>query len=186
MCPERALLSSYVDGELDLRKARRVEAHVAGCDGCRQRLRAYQRVSHALLESHEPDVHAARDRVWRRLDLVLQATRSQASFWTRGVQVTAPVAVAAMVGVTLLITSVALWATRINDTRSELAHLEAAGVARVTGPAAIDPWPTRSEIVIQLPAEPQFLQLGTPAILREAELAQVAGLELAPGDAERR
>ena len=185
MCPERALLSPYVDSELDPRKARRVEAHVAVCDGCRQRLRAYQRVSHALLESHEPDVHAAGDRVWRRLDLVLQAARRQASFWTRGIQVTAPVAVAAMVGVTLLITSVALWA-RINDTRSGLANLDASGVSRVTGPPAIEPWPTRSAIVIELPAESQFLQLGTPAILREAELAQVAGLELAPGDVASR
>ena len=185
MCPERALLSPYVDSELDPRKAQRVEAHVAGCDGCRQRLRAYQRVSHALLESHEPDVHAAGDRVWRRLDLVLQAARRQASFWTRGVQVTAPVAVAAMVGVTLLITSVALWA-RINDTRSGLANLDAAGVSRVAGPAAIESWPTRGAIVIELPAESQFLQLGTPAILREAELAQVAGMELTPGDAGSR
>ena len=185
MCPERALLSPYVDSELDQRKARWVEAHVAGCESCRQRLRAYQRVSHALLESHEPDVHAAGDRVWRRLDLVLQAARRQASFWTRGVQVTAPVAVAAMVGVTLLITSVALWA-RINDTRSGLANLDAAGVSRVAGSAAIEPWPTRGAIVIQLPAESQFLQLGTPAILREAELSQVAGLELAPGDAASR
>ena len=88
-------------------------------------------------------------------------------------------------GVTLLITSVALWA-RINDTRSELANLDAAGVSRVAGPAEIEPWPTQGAIVIQLPAESQFLQLGTPAILREAELAQVAGLELAPGDAESR
>lgn len=185
MCPERALLSPYVDSELDPRKARRVEAHVAACESCRQRLRAYQRVSHALLESNEPDVHAAGDRVWRRLDLALQATRRQASFWTRGVQVSAPVAVAAMVGVTLLITSVALWA-RINDTRNGLANLDASGVSRVTGPAAVEPWPARGAIVIQLPAESQFLQLGTPAILREAELAQVAGLELTPGDAASR
>lgn len=185
MCPERVLLSPYVDGELDLRKAQRVEAHVAECDRCRLRLRAYQRVSHALLESHEPDVHAAGDRVWRRLDLVVQAARRQASFWTRGVRVTAPVAVAAVVGVTLLITSVALWA-RINDTRSGLANLDASGGSRVTAPAATEPWPTRGAIVIELPAESQFLQLGTPAILREAELAQVAGLELAPGDAGSR
>jgi len=184
MCPERALLSPYVDGELDLRRAQRVEAHVAGCDSCRRHLRGYQRISHALLESHEPDVNAAGDRVWRRLDLVLQAARRQASFWTRGVQVSAPVAVAAMVGVTLLITSVALWA-RINDTRSELPNLDAAVVSRGAGVAGIEPWPAQGAIVIQLPAESQFLQLGTPAILREAELAQVAGLDLA-GDAESR
>lgn len=167
MCPERALLSPYVDHEVEARAAQRIEAHVAQCRACRRRLRAYQRVSHALLESGEPDVAAAADRVWRRLDLARQAAWRQASFWTRGVRVSAPAAVAAMVGVTLLITTVALWA-RIGDSRSELANL-AGGVDRAAGLAEARPAP--AEIVIRLPAESQFLQLGQPAILREAELA---------------
>ena len=182
MCPERVLLSPYVDNELDSRKARRVEAHVEGCDTCRQNLRAYQHVSHSLLESHEPDVNAAGDRIWRRLDLARQAARGRASFWTRGVQVSAPAAVAAIVGVTLLITTVALWA-RINDSRSELANLGTTVVHGATSPTTAEQWPARSAIVIELPAESQFLQLGTPAILREAELAQVTELDVATRDA---
>ena len=182
MCPERVLLSPYVDNELDPRKVRRVEVHVEGCDTCRRHLRAYQRTSHALLESHEPDVNAAGDRVWRRLDLARQAARRRASFWTRGVQVSAPVAVAAMVGVTLLITTVALWA-RINDSRGELANLGARAIHGASSLVEAEQWPERGAIVIQLPAESQFLQLGTPAILREAELAQVAELDLTTGDA---
>lgn len=172
MCPERALLSPYVDNEVDAPAARRVEAHVAGCGPCRRRLRAYQRVCNALLESREPDVLAAGDRVWRRLDLARQAVRRRASFWTRGVRVSAPAAVAALVGVTLLITSVALWA-RINDARGEAANLTAAGEQRAASGA----------IVIRLPEEPQFFQLGQPAILREAEVAQGAGVTPAAGAA---
>ena len=185
MCPERVLLSPYVDNELEVRKAHRVEAHVAECTTCHRRLRAYQRVSRALLESHEPDVNAAGDRVWRRLDLARQAARRQASFWTRGVQVSAPVAVAALVGVTLLITTVALWA-RINDSRSQSANLGPTAVSRSASLVETEPWPAQGAIVIQLPAESQFLQLGTPAILREAELPQFAELDLTTGAATPR
>ena len=109
MCPERALLSPYVDNEIGPAGARRVELHVAECRSCREQLRAYQTVSHALLESREPDVSAAGDRIWRRLDTMRGALRGQASFWTRGVRVPAPVAVALMAGVTLFLTSVAMW-----------------------------------------------------------------------------
>ena len=92
MCPESTLLSSYVDNEVDPGSARLVERHVRECHACRELLRAYQRVSHTLLESREPDVSAAGDRIWRRLDSVRSALRRQASFWTRGVRVPAPVA----------------------------------------------------------------------------------------------
>lgn len=162
MCPEHSILSTYVDNEVDAPTARGVEVHVAECGACRRRLRAYQRVCNALLESREPDVLAAGDRVWRRLDLARQAVRRRASFWTRGVRVPAPAAAAALLGAALLITSVALWA-RINDSRGEAAD-QAAGAARAA----------QGAIVIRLPEEPQFLQLGQPAILREAELAQEA------------
>ena len=165
MCPEHTLLSTYVDNEVDAPTARGVEAHVAECGACRRRLRAYQRVCNALLESREPDVLAAGARVWRRLDLARQAVRRRASFWTRGVRVPAPAAAAALLGAALLITSVALWA-RINDSRGAAADhaAAAAGAARAA----------QGAIVIRLPEEPQFLQLGQPAILREAELAQEA------------
>ena len=177
MCPERSLLSSYLDNELEPSRAQRVEAHLVHCAGCHQRLRAYQRVSHALLESREPDINAAGDRVWRRLEPARAGVEGQATFWTRGVRVSAPVAVAAM-AITLLITSVALWA-RMSDSRSDLANLgPGAGAVPVGSPvAAAEPWPAQGAIVIQLPEEPLFLQLGTPAILREEELMQVAELD---------
>ena len=77
MCPESTLLSSYVDNEVDPGSARLVERHVRECHACRELLRAYQRVSHTLLESREPDVSAAGDRIWRRLDSVRSALRGR-------------------------------------------------------------------------------------------------------------
>ena len=173
MCPEGALLSSYVDNEVGSGGVRRVELHVAECRACREQLRAYQTVSHALLESREPDVSAAGDRIWRRLDTVRGALRRQASFWTHGVRVPAPVAVALMAGVTLLITSVAMWA-RANDARFEVPTLGAAAVGAAAVGAQPVPWLEQGAIVIQLPAEPQFIQRGMPTILREAEFSDVS------------
>ena len=176
MCPEGALLSSYVDNEVGPGGVRRVERHVAECRSCREQLRGYQTVSHALLESREPDVSAAGDRIWRRLDTVRGAFRRQASFWTRGVRVPAPLAVALMAGATLLIASVAMWA-RVNDARFEVPAVTAAAtgttVAAGTVAAGVQPvqWLEQGAIVIQLPTEPQFIQRGMPTILREGELS---------------
>ena len=178
MCPERGLLSPYVDNEIGPAGARRVELHVAECRACREQLRAYQTVSHALLESHEPDVSAAGDRIWRRLDTVAGALRRKASFWTHGVRVPAPVAVALMAGVTLILTSVAMW-TRGNDARLELPAFGAAvagtvAVGVIAASAQPVQWLEQGAIVIQLPDEPQFIQRGMPTILREAELTTVS------------
>ena len=184
MCLERAMLSAYVDNELDGGRAQRMEAHLATCPACREQLRSYQTVSHALLESREPDVTAAGDRIWRRLETVRGALARRASFWTRGVRVPAPVAVAAMAGMTLLITTVAMWA-RVNDARvgppplTTLAPLGSSATSTVTESLAVStreglPWLEQGAIVIQLPEEPQFIQHGLPTILREAELPAVA------------
>ncbi|MDE0446056.1 MAG: zf-HC2 domain-containing protein [Spirochaetaceae bacterium] len=170
MCPESTLLSSYVDNEIGPADARRVERHVGECHACRELLRAYQAVSHTLLESREPDVSAAGDRIWRRLDSVRSALRRRASFWTSGVRVPAPVAVALMAGVTLIITSVAMWA-RVNDGRPELPAFGAAAVSAVASGAQPVQWLEQGAIVIQLPDEPQFIQRGKPTILREAEFS---------------
>ena len=175
MCPESSLLSSYVDNEIAPDDARRVERHVDECRACRELLRAYQAVSHTLLESREPDVSAAGDRIWRRLDSVRGVLRRQASFWTRGVRLPAPVAVALMAGVTLIITSVAIWA-RVNDPRLELpafvaATAGSATVSAVASGARPVQWLEQGAIVIQLPDEPQFIQRGKPTILREAEFS---------------
>lgn len=174
MCPESSLLCSYVDNEIAPDDARRVERHVGECGACRELLRAYQAVSHTLLESREPDVSAAGDRIWRRLDSVRSALRRRASFWTRGVRLPAPVAVALMAGVTLIVTSVAIWA-RVNDPRLELpAFAATAGSAAVSAVASgVQPvqWLEQGAIVIQLPDEPQFTQRGKPTILREAEFS---------------
>ena len=80
-----------------------------------------------------------------------------------------------MAGVTLLITSVAMW-TRANESRFEVPAFGAAGVSAtpVAAGAGALPWLEQGAIVIELPDEPQFIQRGMPTILREAEFSEVS------------
>ena len=50
MCPDDPVLSSFHDHELPPGSAERIEAHLAGCEHCRTRLRRFQSVSHRLIE----------------------------------------------------------------------------------------------------------------------------------------
>ena len=88
-------------------------------------------------------------------------------------RVPAPVAAAAVVVIALLATSAALWA-RFGDSRAELVPLASNSSVMQLAPtfAGLGPLtvPTDNTIVIELPADSQFLQFGSPAILREEEL----------------
>jgi hypothetical protein len=64
MCPDRQILSVYVDGELPSPWKEKLESHLASCPGCRRYLEDYRRIS--AFASGE-DTRAAADRVWQKL-----------------------------------------------------------------------------------------------------------------------
>jgi len=53
----RAWLSAYLDGEIDARRRAAVEAHLAGCDACRQELAALRGVSACLQAWPAPETN---------------------------------------------------------------------------------------------------------------------------------
>jgi anti-sigma factor RsiW len=61
----RQLLNGYIDDELDLATALRMEEHLPGCADCRMRLEAAQAVRHAAAQSavYHPAPPALRDRL---------------------------------------------------------------------------------------------------------------------------
>ena len=91
MCPDDPVLSSYLDHQLSPRGSARLEAHLAGCDDCRVRLRRYQSVAHRLLECEEPDVEDAGARVRRRI-----AAQAPAVAGPRRMSLRLPIAAASM------------------------------------------------------------------------------------------
>ncbi|MBI4347153.1 MAG: zf-HC2 domain-containing protein [Elusimicrobia bacterium] len=57
-CPPGALLSAYVDREVDPSEERRVGLHLAGCGGCRARVRSLGRLKLAMRHRPTPSMPA--------------------------------------------------------------------------------------------------------------------------------
>ena len=164
MCPDDPVLSSFHDHELPPGSAERIEAHLAGCEHCRTRLRRFQSVSHRLIECEEPDVEEAAIRVWRRLD-----AQAPASAGRRRGSLRLPIAAASAALAVAFVFTLALgdrppaldeWG---RDALSRLAAVPA-------DPAA--PYGAERAVVMELtlPSTSEFQLFGAPKILHEVEL----------------
>jgi hypothetical protein len=114
MCPDRQILSVYLDQELPSPWKEKLEDHLAACPLCRDRLAQYQRAS-AFLGNSEPTALAAEttplaaagstldtvgERVWQNITLRhggahSEFFRDKPVIWRRSVPVPFPIAVAA-------------------------------------------------------------------------------------------
>ena len=164
MCPDDPVLSSFHDHELPPGSAERIEAHLAGCEHCRTRLRRFQSVSHRLIECEEPDVEEAAIRVWRRLD-----AQAPASAGRRRGSLRLPIAAASAALAVAFVFTLALgdrppalhgWG---RDALSRLAAVPADAVA---------PYGAERAVVMELtlPSTSEFQLFGAPKILHEFEL----------------
>lgn len=159
MCPDDAVLSSYLDHQLSPRGSARVDAHLAGCDDCRIRLRRYQSVAHRLLECDEPDVEAAGARVRGRI-----AAQMPVAAAPRRRSLRLPIAAASMAAAVAVAFTAAL------------GERPAAVGDR---PAAPPAGPESSAVLeLSLPADSRFQLFSPPAILHEVEVQPSAAAAL--------
>ncbi len=186
MCPEDDIISAYLDGELEDSISAKVEEHIAQCDRCRKKLRAFQRISHILLEDESPDYLASMEKVKRRIQISQLASADRAKrlpWWTRKVEFPFPLAIAAMLLIVLLGTAVFV---RFPSTNRNLRMMhikkEPSGITEVQVSAPIEDLEEllrtinndsfKKEVIIQLPTKSQFLMIGEPQIMREAEFTR--------------
>jgi hypothetical protein len=95
MCPEKELLSVYLDGELPSPWKERMEAHLASCPDCALSLKKFAACAE-LLHQPLPGIEAAQDRVWRNISARCGvAERPRRKLWKRTVSLPLPSAVAA-------------------------------------------------------------------------------------------
>lgn len=159
MCPDDAVLSSYLDHQLSPRGSARVDAHLAECDDCRIRLRRYQSVAHRLLECDEPDVEAAGARVRGRI-----AAQMPVAAAPRRRSLRLPIAAASMAAAVAVAFTAAL------------GERPAAVGDR---PAAPPAGPESSAVLeLSLPADSRFQLFSPPAILHEVEVQPAAAAAL--------
>ena len=68
MCPDRQIISTYLDGELLSPWKEKMEAHLNSCPKCQAILAKYKKLKGCFLDSAQENMEAARERVWEKLN----------------------------------------------------------------------------------------------------------------------
>lgn len=186
MCPDHQILSVYVDGELPSPWKEKMEAHLASCPQCVERLAAFGRLTlrSGDDEALEAALNAAQERVWQRLSRLEPASgavwKQYPGIWRRRVSVPLPaVAVAAaalIVAATLMLTQQT--AQQSSDTMSVAQSPQSMSVPVV-------PVSTINEVLqylgnqdatdimlIRLPESKSFSSSGEPALIKAADYSR--------------
>jgi len=106
MCPDRDILSAYIDGELGVPWDEAIAAHVASCAHCRTILDGLHETGQALRREGLPDWKGPMERVRRGILAHAAARPAPSPLWRRKVPV--PIPLAALAAVFVLCLGVAL------------------------------------------------------------------------------
>lgn len=184
MCPEKQLLSVYVDSELPSPWKEKLQAHLQECQECSQWIALQMSIKNSLSERNET-MEAVKARVWknvsRDINAIPQAADRQTAVknWMRSMNVPLPVALAAA----LVLAMAAAWlgGPLLNAPEGDaaVAQLETGiqGVIPVSSMSGIlqylENQDTAAEIVIiRLPESRNFTSYGEPAIIRAADYSR--------------
>ena len=197
MCPDRELLSAYVDGEVPSPWRERIAEHLAGCGACSAAVERYASLGARLREGAcpgEADI-VARGKI--RFDAMLAAAgardsrfedaaparprgRSAAGLWTRSVSLPLPMAAAAALVLFLLAGLAAAGLLRPNSGRApvlasaEVVPNAAHEVSMDSILRYLNTQNAQVTLTINLPSEATFNEPGTPVIVRAPKSGSAA------------
>ena len=179
MCPDRELLSAWVDGEVPSPWRETIERHIAGCASCSEAtaaMRSVRDMFSADAASMDSATDAAKVRIRDRLGVSGAGLYSRSTpFWSRRYSVPFPVAAAAALVLALLGIVLADTGRRNADLRMAVRRaFEATPVATSgMGMESIIDYISKQNapvnINITLPAEAFGGSSGEPFIIREAD-----------------
>ncbi|OHD70668.1 MAG: hypothetical protein A2177_16875 [Spirochaetes bacterium RBG_13_68_11] len=181
MCPDREILSAWLDGEIDSPWDGALEEHVGSCPDCRARLERLEGVRRSLLESPMPDWRPAMERVRSSLVSRGLASEKAAPVWRRRVSLPVPLAVAAGLLVMVLAGALAVSVIRssfgmVRITRQGSGGTEIRIAASVSDLESllrsVDEDAGSLEGIIMLPKDVQLLPVGEPRMGKEAEFSR--------------
>ena len=188
MCPDDALLSAFVDGEVPSPWKERMESHVAGCAACSRKLGELRGVS-ASLHSLETETEAAifsaaKARIGASIDFGMAgrpAGRNLAErlleFWSRRVALPLPALAAGLLaivffaGLTFGIITPFAKASRMMASASTVLSPNSTTLEMM---AQYMKQSTVQPIMIEMPKESEFSQLGNPVVMTSFDAADQA------------
>jgi anti-sigma factor RsiW len=172
MCPERHLLSAFVDGEVPSPWDGRIEAHLESCERCRATVERYRAMRAALSGDSPAGADRMRDEIWARL--AAGHSRRRADLWHRRVAVPLPLAMAAGVVVTVLATLLVAKAgdqgpARYESVATNQALISSQPVSFGSPGFVVSPFDqdgNQLTITIELPKQIEFSSEGQPVFVR--------------------
>lgn len=177
MCPDRQLISLYVDGELPSPWREKLETHLSLCPSCARQAEGYRALSASLAEAPEANVEEARARVWAAVARRTNAEAAPVRRPRRALVLPLPAAIAAVLAVAIVAaggTGVALGSRP--DGAEAVAVVEQAQVPPV--PVSdmgsvlryLETQDGAGEIlIIRLPESSNFSYEGRPTLIRAAD-----------------
>lgn len=186
MCPDRQLLSVYLDGELPSPWREKLESHLASCLECTMRLDLYRSVggnSEAAASMPAADmpsaerIEAAKTRVWRNIvGLDNVARRPAERGWRRKLVLPLPAAVAAVLAVAAAAALVGGPVVAGISKDREVARIanDVQGAIPVSDMAGVLSYLEAQDastniVIIQLPESKSFTPSGEPSFVRAAD-----------------
>ncbi|MDR2069362.1 MAG: zf-HC2 domain-containing protein [Spirochaetaceae bacterium] len=178
MCPDRQILSVYFDQELPSPWKEKLEAHLADCSECRNRLEQYRRFSPNPAESEAAAVEAVKGRVWSKVACLgekIPTRKYRGRWWARSVSLPIPAAAAAILFFALAAFFVIRPVLRAPQDTEVAAGvgLEVQGIVPVSDMNGVIQYlggeDTADIVIIRLPESKRFMSSGEPAIIRAAD-----------------
>ena len=114
MCPDREILSAYLDGEIGSPWDRAIAEHMAACDRCREIYRRLEETRRILTQGPSEEWREPMERVRRGILAHIPPAPRAVAAWRRPVSVPLPVAVLAAALLLALGVSLALSIIRSN------------------------------------------------------------------------
>lgn len=180
MCPDRQILSAFVDDEVPSPWNEKVSKHLESCESCARIVREYRSVSDGLSAASDPDLTAARETGWARLAEASRHRRPE-PLWKARFTVSLPVAAAAMLAFAVLSTLV-VTARRENSvlrmailTSSELSQPVSQTASMESVLKFLESQDSRISVTVQLPPGAGVESYGKPVFMKAPDLAPIVG-----------
>jgi anti-sigma factor RsiW len=191
MCPDRQIISVYVDNELPSPWKEKLESHAVQCRECGDQIGKYSSMRSLLAglpddpavadsnaERVEPVLEAAKSRVWKNLVKDMAPPRRQPGEARKPWRLTMPVpaAVAALTAVALLaaLAGGSMISSAQKDSGMATLKTDMQGVLPVVDMAGVLQYLETQEtaadiVIIRLPESRNFVPSGEPALVRAAD-----------------
>jgi hypothetical protein len=182
MCPDRQIISAYLDGEIESPWDKAIEEHLASCQACSSLHARLSEIRRVLRAEPLADWHAPMERVRRTLRSQSSLRLREPPVWERRVSV--PLPLAALAAALVLFFGIALAVTQLRP-RIGLVRITKAPAGgteiQISAPISeletllksVGAEDTAREDVIRLPKNVRLLPVGEPRMGKAAEFPKV-------------